>query len=343
MVGPTDVLFDELSSSDLAHLLSLSHKTIDLCLNSLHFVLNVPKTPSKPLQLLHPSFRGFLLDENRCVDRRFFREKSEIHENLFFGCLEVMSSSLTRNICLLPTPGSPPHSISQAVLSKKLPKHLRYACQYWAEHLRHLKPIFASKYLHAITLERFFKENFLNWIEFMSLLGRLTQAVLMVTSILNLIQDCNFVLEAQKQRLGSLVGDAYRFIQSYRSVIEIAPLQVYASALVFSPVHSLMRQIYTREMPTWLRSSLVRHGRWDKCLLTLESSGDTISSLAVSDDNNYLACGMSHGPSKYGIQRPAPYKVRYRIARVVSCLWHFHERMCLHRLTRLLISNSLIQ
>ena len=162
VIGPIVVLFDELSCSDLAHLLSLSQKTIDLCLNSLHSVLSVPKNPHNAIQLVHPSFRDFLLDEQRCGDRRFFRKETAIHEDLFMGCIEVMLSSLARNICLLQTPGSPPHSISQAALNKKLPRHLRYACQHWADHLNHLKSAFASKESLVIALGGLFIDKFLN-------------------------------------------------------------------------------------------------------------------------------------------------------------------------------------
>jgi hypothetical protein len=41
-------------------------------------------------------------------------------------------------------------------------------------------------------------------------------------------------------KLQAMVHDGRRFILSHRSVIEMAPLQVYHPALVFSPVKSIV-------------------------------------------------------------------------------------------------------
>lgn len=46
-----------------------------------------------------------------------------------------------------------------------------------------------------------------------------------------------------------LVLDARRFILSHKWMIENAPLQVYASALVFSPARTLVRELFNAEEP----------------------------------------------------------------------------------------------
>ena len=132
----------------------------------------------------------------------------------------------------------------------------------------------------------------------MSLLGQLTQAVLKIATVLELVQNCKFSFKSHVPSVVPLVGDAYRFILSHRSIIERAPLQVYASALVFSPTFSTTRQNFKEEIPSWISKPPVPHQGWSRCLQTLESPGDTTTSLAVSSDNKYLACGMSHGTVK---------------------------------------------
>jgi hypothetical protein len=49
--------------------------------------------------------------------------------------------------------------------------------------------------------------------------------------------------------LSQLIEDARRFIMYHKGAIEGYPLQTYASALLFSPTGSLIRQLFQREEP----------------------------------------------------------------------------------------------
>ena len=187
IVGSIVTIRDELSINSLAQLLSLSERYVEACLNSLHAVLNVPKESCDPVRTLHPSFREYLLDEARCGDKRIFQEEAEIHERLYVSCFKLLSL-LTRNICRMPTPGSPPKSTDTKILDKRLPKHLRYACRYWTEHLKCARLDSSCTYSKMRALKNFFRTKFLNWLEAMSLLGQMTQAVLMVIATTDLVQ-----------------------------------------------------------------------------------------------------------------------------------------------------------
>lgn len=49
------------------------------------------------------------------------------------------------------------------------------------------------------------------------------------------------------------VEDVFRFVLSHKVGIEQAPLQVYSSALIFSPSSSIIRRIYEEtEGPKWI-------------------------------------------------------------------------------------------
>jgi hypothetical protein len=50
----------------------------------------------------------------------------------------------------------------------------------------------------------------------------------------------------------TMIQDAKRFILYNRSVIEKSPLQVYASALLFSPRVSLIRRQFLGQEPLWV-------------------------------------------------------------------------------------------
>lgn len=56
-----------------------------------------------------------------------------------------------------------------------------------------------------------------------------------------------------KKPESELVWDAHRFLQMFGKVIEDAPLQVYVSALLFSPSKSIIRQSFQAESPHWVR------------------------------------------------------------------------------------------
>ncbi|KAI4158536.1 MAG: hypothetical protein L6R39_000514 [Caloplaca ligustica] len=89
-----------------------------------------------------------------------------------------------------------------------------------------------------------------------------------------------------------MVHDASRFIRSNRAIIEEAPLQTYASALVFSPTESLIRKCYLDQLPRWLTRRPKVDKRWGNRLQSLEFNGYSTSAMAFSPDSRYLACGV---------------------------------------------------
>jgi WD40 repeat protein len=88
-----------------------------------------------------------------------------------------------------------------------------------------------------------------------------------------------------------LVADARRFILLSQDGIEIAPLQVYESALIFSPKNSLIKQAFKREQAFRVSKTPKVKEDWDACLQILELPGiyyDTIVSATFSKDNQQL-------------------------------------------------------
>ncbi len=85
------------------------------------------------------------------------------------------------------------------------------------------------------------------------------------------------------------VRDARRFILYHKWVIENSPLQVYASALVFSPTRSLMREAYKQEEPEWITTKPIIEDHWNACLQMLEGHSDGVLSVTFSHDSKLLA------------------------------------------------------
>lgn len=80
---------------------------------------------------------------------------------------------------------------------------------------------------------------------------------------------------------------------SYKHMIQAAPLQVYASALVFSPSQSLTKRLFSHEQPKWMSSTARLEDEWDNSLQTLEGHGSFVRAVAISMDGQYVASGAS--------------------------------------------------
>jgi WD40 repeat protein len=87
----------------------------------------------------------------------------------------------------------------------------------------------------------------------------------------------------------NLVQDARRFIQYHKWAIENTPLQVYASALIFSPAHSVTREIFKQEEPEWILTKPVMQDDWSSCLQTLQGHASSVWSVAFSHNDKRVA------------------------------------------------------
>lgn len=190
IVGSIVTMFDTLSASSLGHLLSVPDRMIDVTLAALHSVLDIPEGREGIIRLLHPSFRDFLLDERRCMDRLFWVHDQTRHRDLAGRCLIVMSNgSLREDICDLKKPGALSSSVDKQKLDFHLPVHVQYACQYWIRHLQQLDKderehvgLCDGGKVHA-----FLREHVLHWLEALSLMRRMTEGILMLQILQSLM------------------------------------------------------------------------------------------------------------------------------------------------------------
>ena len=192
IVGSIVTLSDILSVSALANLLNIPTESVELALGNLHSVLDIPSDAEAPIRLLHPSFHDFVSDEGRCEDLRFHVEKASLHSRLLISCLRVMSMGLKRNVCNLQMPGSSPHEVQRETLFRLLPRHVQYACQYWVEHLAGAR---SEQWSHlglcdGGIVHEFFQRYYLYWLEAMSLLSKVSDAVLMVAKVGGMLKVC---------------------------------------------------------------------------------------------------------------------------------------------------------
>ena len=180
VVGSIVVLSDVLSVTALGSLLlepsGNTTQSVLGVLSSLHSVLNISEDLTQPVRLLHPSFRDFLLDPQRCPDERFRVNDKMIHRRLAEDCLRVMSQHLRKNVCELPSPGFLARDVDDEEVARCVPPHLQYACLYWVNHLR--EGGCDSRDNDAI--HQFLQEHFLHWLEALSLMKKTSDGLSMV-------------------------------------------------------------------------------------------------------------------------------------------------------------------
>ena len=78
---------------------------------------------------------------------------------------------------------------------------------------------------------------------------------------------------------------------SSRNFIENTPLQAYSSALLFSPVHSLTRELFQDEELDWITTKPAMEADWGAYIQTLYGHSDMVLSVAFSHDGTQVVSG----------------------------------------------------
>ncbi|KAF5621060.1 eukaryotic translation initiation factor 3 [Fusarium tjaetaba] len=99
------------------------------------------------------------------------------------------------------------------------------------------------------------------------------------------------VADKDMSELTDFAYDARRFIYYHKPAIEIAPLQVYASALIFSPQCSVVRKRFSSQMPEWIVMKPEMDTDWDTLTQTISTPAD-LEYASYSPDGRNLA--VSH-------------------------------------------------
>lgn len=174
VVGAIVLLQDPLSVSALSHLLDHDQADLEAALTPLRSLLDIPPNHSDPIRIFHPSFRDFLVIEERCQDSRFAILEGYAHAQLALCCLKVMLKHLKRDICDVGHDVVLNSEIPdlEVKLRERVPPALSYACRHWGAHLSQSIGDAAPVGELVKRLLEFSSTKLLNWIEVLSLEGR---------------------------------------------------------------------------------------------------------------------------------------------------------------------------
>ncbi|KAF1830511.1 HET-domain-containing protein, partial [Decorospora gaudefroyi] len=195
---------------------------------------------NEQVYLVHQSAKDYLSDKMQAA---VLPSQGEMHYKLFAQSLELLSSRLKRDMYHLVEPGC---SIDEVRVPDPDPlETARYSCVHWIDHLYESKALISSVggLQTADVVNDFLRKKYLYWLEGLSLCKSVGKGAVSMEKLWFLVQMCD------QDRLTQLIQDARRFIMYHKGAIEGYPLQTYASALLFSPTGSLIRQLFQHEEP----------------------------------------------------------------------------------------------
>jgi WD40 repeat protein len=307
VVGPIILAAEPMPVDFVVHMSGLANREqLKTRLSRLHSVLHLGTDDGDKDQTIHPfhlSFRNFLVEPEEPHD--FQIDERQAHASAFNACLTLVMQPgrLQQDICAVNKPGTQRLDVDSQLIKSHVKPELAYACQYWVYH--HERSGLPINDTHKIY--KFLTQHYLYWFEAMAWLGKAYEVLHSVTKLRTLAQvNCPcvqslvyvvliFFQTTVPTDVLRLLGDAYHFTRENTYIADLAPLQLYASAIVFAPEESLVKSCFKSCIPLWLTHPPEVAKTWNHDVLTLDGHDSRIIVMAFSPDDRYLASCAEDG------------------------------------------------
>ncbi|KAF8493168.1 hypothetical protein F5888DRAFT_1908745 [Russula emetica] len=291
VLGAVTLAANPLSPSTIAKLLgSVSTLEVFRRLSSIQSLLILQDGFDRfdhPVRPFHKSFPDFIVDSDRCMNQRFRVSPPDQHSELLIGCLELMNQRLKKNMCKMPDAvnNSEVYDLRERA-EQYINPGLRYACESWHKHFvdAHTAPAHTSKITSV--LHRFLEEKFVFWLEVLSVLGS--------------VRDAVDALQVTAKWLGAsptldLVNDYFRFVTGFFEIISTSAPHIYHSALPQSPRTSIVRRLYERYVHPLMRVVWGVPVSWDPAIAIRKHPNLLLYNPAWSPCSRFIALGWING------------------------------------------------
>ena len=178
ILGAVVLATNPLSPSTIAMLLGFNTEDVLPFLLSINPLLILQEEVAHRVRPFHESFACFVTDPIRCTNSRFRISPPDHHLELLIGCLDLMTRALKKNMCKLPeaVANSDVRDLKERA-EKYIDPALRYACMSWHVHLVDARTTPVHAPTITPTLRQFLGTKFLFWLEVLSVLGAVRNAV----------------------------------------------------------------------------------------------------------------------------------------------------------------------
>ncbi|CAE6434329.1 unnamed protein product [Rhizoctonia solani] len=279
---------EPLALPDLRYLLLASGQidafTLEQVMQSLGPLLFV--ADGHPVRFYHPSFKDFITTSSRSGS--FCIRLDQYEAELAACCLQVMQHNLRFNICELETSHLPNNEVPD--LQYRIDSHIRpalkYACTHWIDHCI-ASP---NQALVEMIKELLQGPQSMYWVEVLSLLGRIDEAIVGLSSLASL----EVTWFNGWSQIVPWIKDTFRFLLSFYEVLSTSTPHLYVSALAFVPSQSLIAQRMRPHFPNTITLAQARSSLWHPCIKTTMHQ-QAVQSLSISPDGSRVVTGYSDG------------------------------------------------
>jgi hypothetical protein len=245
---------------------------------------------------LHSSFHDYLTCHSRSGE--FFISIDDAEKEFSVTTLHILRTELHFNICQLPTSykanDDPEINLLQHV-KDKVSSQLIYACCFFAAHL--LWVTSSSEVLE--NLHYFLYNQFLYWLEVLSVTSKVNIAHGILSSLLNW-EKVQFSVNASIDCLTyfqtdvnarMVIEDAMKFVATFFEPIAHSAPHIYLSALPMSPSTSLIAKMYCCHFTQVVSVTRGKQKTWPSISSIFQGHVGEITSVAFSPDGKYILSG----------------------------------------------------
>ena len=189
-IGAVILLVNPLPPFAVAELVSLDLREVKILLALVQSLLAFGEDLYQPVKSFHKSFPDFITDPSRCTDTRFYISPKNLHSELAMNCLRIMNDGLEQNLLSLPD-----YALNSEVedletrINDRISIALRYACRSWHNHLTEIDGDITDVVSY---LYNFLEEKFLAWLEVVSAIGIVGEAVIALERLMPWLQEVCF-------------------------------------------------------------------------------------------------------------------------------------------------------